>query len=110
MPCGWETRTTGICGRGVMAMKRITCGVVRLGAGVQVDVESMWRVLHNRCKHHKNLSHHSYRYGIHTGVRIQHCTPTCVTCGPKIVGLPVPMQNPMLTASYISLSAIPLTS
>jgi len=51
MPCGWETQTTGICGRGVMAMERVACGVVRLGAGVQVNVESMWRVLHNRCKH-----------------------------------------------------------
>jgi len=30
-----------------------------------LNVESMWRVLHNRCKHCQNPSHHGYGYSIH---------------------------------------------
>jgi len=77
-PCGWETQTT--------AVKRVLWDWVLN--------QNMWRVLHNRCKHCQNLSHHGYGYGIHTGAKIQHCTCTCMTHGPKTAGKPVPMQNP----------------
>jgi len=42
----------------------------------------------------QQASYCSYRYGIHAGAGIWHCTHTCVTCGLKTAGKPIPVWNP----------------